>query len=207
MSDLRLFLVRHAESEANARRVLDSAPPGLPLTAEGRRQAEDLADDLVSEPVVAVYASTATRAQQTAAPVAARHGLPVHIVDGVQEAFLGELEGRDGLADLQRFEEVYASWYAGDLDHPLPGGETGQQVIDRFLAALRPIVSGSQDGAVVLVSHGAALRLVGARLAGETTPGLAGTAYLPNTGRIVLRADPDTATGWQCLEWSGMQLG
>src|SRR3981081_3249271 len=106
MSDLRLFLVRHAESEANARRVLDSAPPGLPLTAEGRRQAEDLADDSARssgrEPVVAVSASTATRAQQTAAPVAARHGLPVQIVDGVQEAFLGELEGRDGLADLQR---------------------------------------------------------------------------------------------------------
>jgi hypothetical protein len=72
---------------------LDSRPPGMPLDEVGRAQAEDLARRLAATPVAAVYASRATRAQQTAAPVAAAHDLPSSWLDGVQEADCGELEG------------------------------------------------------------------------------------------------------------------
>ncbi|MFN2494754.1 MAG: histidine phosphatase family protein, partial [Pseudonocardiaceae bacterium] len=79
---MRLVLVRHGETTANAAGVLDTRLPGCPLSEEGHRQAAELAQRLADEPVVAVYASRALRAQQTAAPVAARHGVAVQVLDG-----------------------------------------------------------------------------------------------------------------------------
>jgi hypothetical protein len=98
MTDLRLVLARHGQTDANVRRELDSRPPGAPLNELGRAQAEALAQRLADAPVTAVHASRALRAQQTAAPVAAAHGLPVAVVDGVQEVFVGDLEGRSDVA-------------------------------------------------------------------------------------------------------------
>ena len=63
----------------------------LPLTELGRSQAENLAARLAGEPIAAVYASQAVRAQQTAAPLAARFGLDVQAVEIIRrvEANLG----------------------------------------------------------------------------------------------------------------------
>ncbi|HEY0805657.1 MAG TPA: histidine phosphatase family protein, partial [Pseudonocardiaceae bacterium] len=57
MTGLRLILARHGQTDANIRMVLDSRPPGPPLTELGHRQADELADLLAVEPVVGVYAS------------------------------------------------------------------------------------------------------------------------------------------------------
>jgi broad specificity phosphatase PhoE len=50
---------------------------------------------------------------------------------------------------------------------------------------------------VVLVSHGAAIRLAAGALLGET----AETQYVPNSGMVVLTADPATPTGWALESW------
>ncbi|HET9254202.1 MAG TPA: phosphoglycerate mutase family protein, partial [Pseudonocardiaceae bacterium] len=68
MRPLRLLLIRHGESLANAEEIMDTRPPGRPLSERGHRQAAELAGRLASEPVVAIYASWAVRAQQTAHP-------------------------------------------------------------------------------------------------------------------------------------------
>jgi probable phosphoglycerate mutase len=206
MSTLRLHLVRHGQTPSNVHMALDSKPPGPPLTDEGRRQAAELAATLATEPVVAVYASTAVRAQQTAAPVAAAHGLEVRVVEGVHEVFVGDLEGRNDRLALERFFAIYSAWTDGELDLPMPGGETGRQLLDRFVAAVERIRDEHPDGAVVLVSHGAALRLVAHRLASVAAE-LTKHALVPNTGRVVLEADHVSPTGWRCLEWTGVQLG
>jgi len=52
-------------------------------------------------------------------------------------------------------------------------------------------------GSVVLVSHGAAIRLVAAQLA-EVDGDFAATYSLPNTAMVVLQP---TAEGWRCLQW------
>jgi probable phosphoglycerate mutase len=116
VSDVRLVMARHGETPANAQHMLDTRPPGLPLNELGQAQAAALAQRLAPDPVTAVHASVAIRAQQTAAPVAAAHGLDVQVVDGVHEVFCGELEGRSGRAALERFMVVYEAWWTGDLD-------------------------------------------------------------------------------------------
>ncbi|MEU4739288.1 histidine phosphatase family protein [Actinosynnema sp. NPDC023658] len=201
---MRLILVRHGETASNVKMALDSLPPGPPLTDAGVAQAAALAEELAAEPVTAVYASTALRARQTAEPVAAAHGLAVEVVDGVQEIFCGDLEGRHDREAFEIFIATVKQWAAGDLDVPLPGGESGRQVLDRYLAAVDKIAAGhGDDDTVVLVSHGASLRMGALALARNVTPALAEAGLLPNTGRVVLERGAD---GWRCTSWTGVDV-
>jgi broad specificity phosphatase PhoE len=204
VSGLRLVLVRHGESTANARGVLDTRLPGYPLSACGHRQAAELGRRLAGEPVVGVYASRALRAQQTAAPIAAVHGLGVRVRDGVHEVFIGDLEGRHRPEDHAALHEVYRTWHAGDLLHAPPGGESAKLVLARYLPVVEEIRSTHPAGTVVLVSHGAATRLAVVALAGNVDGSFAGPRLLANTATIVLRPD---GAGWRCLRWDGIELG
>lgn len=67
-------IVRHAEKVADA-----SQDPAL--TAEGTARAQRLATALATAPLVAVYATAYRRTQQTAAPTAQAHALPVTTYD------------------------------------------------------------------------------------------------------------------------------
>ena len=203
MPGLRLMLVRHGQTESNVRKALDSKPPGPPLNLIGRQQAADLAADLADEPIVAVYASVAVRAQQTAEPVAAKHGLAVRVVQGAQEVFVGDLECRTDQTSAQEFFRVFSAWADGDLRVPMPGGETGLHARDRFERVVADIRQRHREGVVVLVSHGGILRLVAPMLAENVTPDNTKFALLPNTGRIVL----DDGPAWRCVEWTGLDLG
>ncbi|HEY2697760.1 MAG TPA: histidine phosphatase family protein [Pseudonocardiaceae bacterium] len=203
MPGLRLMLVRHGQTESNVRKALDSRPPGPPLNLVGQQQAAELAADLANEPVVAVYASVAVRAQQTAEPVAAKHGLEVQVVPGAQEVFVGDLECNTDEASVQKFFHVFSAWAEGDLSVPMPGGETGRQARDRFERVIADIRAEHREGVVVLVSHGGILRLVAPMLAANLTPDTTKFALLPNTGRIVL----DDGPAWRCVEWTGLDLG
>ena len=78
-----LLWVRHGEPEriAPGRGV----PADPPLTALGHEQAQRLAAWLAPEPIDAVISSPLRRATETAAPIAASHGLVVEVVDGLIE--------------------------------------------------------------------------------------------------------------------------
>ncbi|GAB6195676.1 phosphoglycerate mutase family protein [Lysobacter xanthus] len=76
---MRFVLVRHAEKATD-----DPRDPNL--TDAGRARAETLARRLQSARLVAVYASDTRRAQQTAAPSARAHDLPITTYDAAQPA-------------------------------------------------------------------------------------------------------------------------
>ncbi|MET0191080.1 MAG: histidine phosphatase family protein, partial [Pseudonocardia sediminis] len=176
---LRLVLVRHGRTPSNVSRALDTALPGPSLDELGRAQADEVAGLFADWPVRAVYASRATRAQQTAAPIGERLGLPVTTLDGIHE--------------------IFDVWWDGDPDRPQPGGESATDLRTRFLADVERALDGVDSGAVLLVSHGAAIRLSSAALlAGGPDAGRGRGNPLPNTGRVVLRRDPD---GWVLELW------
>ena len=203
MSALRLMLVRHGETTANAEGTLDTLLPGRPLSEEGHRQAADLVQQLAGEPVVAVYASRALRAQQTAQPVAARHGLAVQVLAGVHEVFIGDLEGRREPADHDTLHAMYRAWHSGDVQMARPGGESGAQVLDRYLAEVAGIRAAHPDGTVVLVSHRAAIRLAVVAMAVNVDGSFAGARLLRNAATVLLEAE---GLGWRCLRWDDIEF-
>ena len=80
-----IYLLRHGEVH-NPEGVLYGRLPGFRLSALGEQMAERAAEALADRVITHVMSSPLERAQQTAAPVAARHGLRVSIDDRLIEA-------------------------------------------------------------------------------------------------------------------------
>ena len=148
--------------------------------------------------------SVALRAAQTAAEISDELGLDTHELEGIHEVQVGDLEDRNDDDAIAAFETVYQRWHEGDLDVPMPGGETGNEVLDRYVPVLtqlrmRYLDDDSWHGDIVVVSHGAAIRLVSAVLAG-VDGGFALDHHLANAESVVLA--PITDGRWSCLQWS-----
>ena len=73
-----------------------SVDAGGSLTALGRSQAAGLADSLAGERIAHVYASSMSRAVQTAEIVAARLGVGVTVREGLREFSVGSFAGQTG---------------------------------------------------------------------------------------------------------------
>lgn len=200
---LRLVLARHGQTPANVGRVLDTRLPGPGLTDLGRAQAEALGHELAgadAPPVTAVHHSAARRAGETAALACAPLGLVPRRVEGAYEVQVGVLEGRNDEAAIEEFGAVFSSWLAGDLDRAFPEGESGHAVLGRLVPAIDEIrAAHDEGGTVVLVSHGAALRLLAPVLVGGEEVLALGEAPLGNCGRVVLRSAP--TGGWELEAW------
>lgn len=198
----RLILVRHGQSQGNVDRRLDTRPPGAPLTDLGHDQARAFGRSL-EHPVGLLAHSTALRAVQTAAAIGEYLGLSGVELDGIHEVQAGDLEGRCDDPAHEEFNAIYRRWQSGDLDVPMPGGESAQQVLDRYVPVitqlrLRFLDDHAWVGDVVVVSHGAAIRLVSTALSG-VDPGFAIEHHLANTECVVL--SPITDGRWSCLQW------
>ena len=148
---MQLLLVRHATNDWVGDR-LAGWTPGVHLNDAGRAEAAVLAARLAAYPIDAVYASPLERAQETAAFLAAPHGLDVRTLDGIGEVRYGDWTGRS-LKELQGD----ALW-SGIQHHPsitrIPGGETMAEVQARAVAAIEGVRAAHPGGVVALVSHG-----------------------------------------------------
>ncbi|MEU0498215.1 histidine phosphatase family protein [Mycobacterium sp. NPDC006124] len=198
----RLILVRHGQSHGNVARRLDTRPPGAALTDLGHDQARAFARSL-ERPVGLLAHSTALRAIETATEIGEHLGLDAVELDGIHEVQAGDLEDRSDDDAHEEFNGIYRLWQNGELDISMPGGESAQHVLDRYVPVINQLRLRFLDdhawvGDIVVVSHGAAIRLVGAALAG-VDPGFAIEHHLANTECVVL--SPITDGRWSCLQW------
>ena len=198
----RLILVRHGQSFGNVDKRLDTKPPGAELTPLGREQARDFAKALTAPPALLLH-SVATRAVQTAAEIGGVVNLPAREVTGIHEVQAGDLENRSDDAAVDEFHAVYERWLKGERDVSMPGGESADQVLDRYLPMLTELRTRYLDddgwtGDIVVVSHGAAIRLTAALL-GDVPSTFALDHHLANTEFVILAPAGDGA--WSCEQW------
>lgn len=200
---MRLLLIRHGQTASNVENRLDSAVPGPLLTPLGEAQAAAIPDQLAAERVDVLYASTQTRAQLTAAPLARHRGLPVTIRAGLREIFAGDLEGRTDDEAVTTYVRTTLAWADGDVSRRMPGAEDGVEVLGRFDAVVSEVAASGAEVAV-LVSHGAMIRTWSAARAHNLDAGFAASNALVNTGIVVLDGDP--VAGWYALSWQGTRM-
>lgn len=150
MSRTVVHLLRHGEVH-NPDRILYGRLPGFGLSDLGVRQAEQVAAYLRDHDVVHVAASPLLRAQQTAAPIAALHGLDVVTDEGLIEA-ANVFEGSrvsvgDGALRTPR------SW--PKLRNPFrpSWGEPYREIAARMLAAVHRARRRAAGHEAVCVSH------------------------------------------------------
>ena len=155
-------LVRHG-----AYAMIDHALGGRdphPLGEEGLAQAERVAEALSMGPVAAVISSPVRRAQETAAPIAARLGLELAIEPDFAEIDFGDWTGAS-------FENLHAqpawqNWNRFRGTAGVPGGETMLDVQARAIAGLRRLAASWPDGELVVVSHGDIIKAILAHFLG-----------------------------------------
>ncbi len=147
---MRVILLRHGRTAWNAeRRFQGQSDP--PLDDVGRAQAYEVAALIAALAPDVLVSSDATRALQTAQPIAELTGLDVTVDARLRERSLGHWEGltRDEVA--QRYPDEFADWAAGH-DVSRRGGESRVEVATRALAALAELPT---VGIAVLVTHSA----------------------------------------------------
>ena len=150
---LRLFLVRHGETESN-RRGLALGRADVPLNDLGRKQASRLAAALANEPLLAVYASPLQRTLDTAKPIAAAHDLTVSIEPAFIEMDVGEVEGLTFAELRERYPQLLETWASAQgPQSAMPGGERLLDVQQRATEAVRSLAERHAGGAVCVVTH------------------------------------------------------
>jgi broad specificity phosphatase PhoE len=150
-----LYLIRHGATEANLARppVLHGRKHNPPLAALGIRQAEATRDFLAIRPVEYCYTSPLRRAVQTAAIVAAPHGLVPIPLEALTECDVGRWEGLDWQTIRSRDGQAYRRFLENPALHGYPDGESFADVNERARTALDQLIIRHAGQAVLVVGH------------------------------------------------------
>lgn len=205
----RLILMRHGRTYANAAKVFDTKPPGAPLTILGRVQVAATGRQLHAEgfQLVKIYHSIAVRAQQSAQIAAQAYGdlagcsVEVQPIEGIHEMFGGDFEGSGGRESKRAYYRALAQWMRGNYEASMPGGESANEVIRRATPALEHAadLARTTDGDVLMVSHGAAMRIMG-HFASDIDDETAHETYINNAAFCVF--EPVGPIGsWHASRW------
>ena len=154
-----IIIIRHGETEWNKTGRFQGHSD-VPLSAEGRTQAEALGKNLIVDHVDAIYASDLTRAMETAAPLAARFGLPVISDPQLRELNFGAWEGRNFNDVNAENPNAMKNFYTDPELADLPESELFPEFQRRVAGRVREIVAHERGKRVVIVSHGASIRIL-----------------------------------------------
>ena len=197
-----IHLIRHGQINSNVTGALDTAVPGPPLNETGLLQAKVLVDTFRGVPIDQMYASTATRAQMTAAPLAEDRGLSVIIRDELREISAGELEMSLLPADRLAYHEATISWAQGSMDVRLGGGTNGHEVLERADHVFNEIAATGAEH-VAVVAHGSFIAFWAAVRLSNMRTELFNSHPPVNTGFVTFK---HTGSGWNGISWMGATL-
>jgi phosphoserine phosphatase len=151
---LDLVLVRHGKTDWNEQgRLMGRAEIGL--NARGRSQARAAARALARMPLRSVVASPQRRAQETAALIAAPHGIAVETEADLAEVWVGAWQGKS-FTELAGDPDILR--YFQDPTYVCEAIEPMAAVRDRVIRVAGRLAASERAGAVALVSHGDPLR-------------------------------------------------
>jgi broad specificity phosphatase PhoE len=159
---MQIFFVRHGESEANIQHVFSNRGYQHGLTAKGRVQTQELAETLKRVHIHQIYSSPLLRAVETAKILADRLSCPVQITDALKEYDCGILEGKSDPASWGIFDQVFDQWMEGDWDARIEGGESFNDIRERFIPFFESVLDKYHHTSVnlMMVGHGGLYRCV-----------------------------------------------
>ena len=159
---MSILLARHGETDWNVERRIQGNTD-IPLNENGIRQAHSLSSYLEREerekgvPLSFVFTSPLKRAEET-----------VEVIPGLEEMDFGVCEGKSWLQAKAEYAKEIEEWEENKRYHKIPGGESYQDVLERFFSAWslikkklkeQPAFS-LQEKDILLVTHGALIMLL-----------------------------------------------
>ena len=147
-----IILLRHGETAWNIEKVFRGKAE-VPLTVNGRKQAELAAEYLRDLGVQAIYTSPLERAVETAQPVARLTGMEAIPEEAFTGMDFGLWQGRPHREVQEEYPELFEKFHTTPAEMRIPEGETFQEVMDRGMKGLEMIREKHPDQTVLIVTH------------------------------------------------------
>ncbi len=154
-----LLLIRHGQATFNVEHRLPSQLPGIPLTEEGRRQAQKTGEALAGLPISAIITSPLERARETAALVAQGRDIPIQIDEALADTNVGKWAGLN-YNELFKNDKEWQSYVRQSAAAP-EGVETSLEVQARAVRVAERARHAPDLGEyVALVAHADVIKFI-----------------------------------------------
>ena len=156
---IKIYLVRHCESEGNKQRIFQGQH-NTDISEKGGRQLECLAKRFKDVSLDKIYASSLTRAYKTAKAVADAKGMDVITDNDFIEINLGALDGKPWDFIFDNNPDLKYAWYHEPYSFAPSGGESMREVYARAKRGINKIISDPENKgkSILIVTHGCLLR-------------------------------------------------
>jgi len=156
---LRLYLIRHGEVEgAESGKLLGRTD--TQLSARGLEQARQLAEELSTAGLSAVYSSDLQRARMMAEIIAKRSHLKVQESSAWREIDMGAWEGQTVAALYDDGPQLVGELFDDPASFNYPEGESFAIFTARVQSALDQLLLTYESGNVALIAHGGVCRAI-----------------------------------------------
>ena len=203
---MKLYFVRHGESEANILRVISNRESSFGLTALGKQQALMLADRLKEIPFKIIYSSPILRARETAEILSRSFHLRYQVTEALREYDCGILEDKSDEASWRMHAEIAEDWtlHHNHLRKP-EGGESYLDIQARFLPFIENLKREhlQDDEHILLVTHGGLLQLMLPLILADIDDEFVRAHGIGHTECVIAELRSD---GFVCLQWGDGQL-
>lgn len=155
----KLLLIRHGQATFNVEHRLPGQLPGIPLTEEGRRQAQRTGEALAGLPISAIITSPLERARETAMLVAQARDIPIQIDADLADTNVGKWAGLN-YNELSKTDKEWQTYVRHSTAAP-PGVESSLDVQARAVRAVERARRAPDLGEyIVLVAHADVIKLI-----------------------------------------------
>ncbi|MBN2073943.1 MAG: histidine phosphatase family protein [Dehalococcoidales bacterium] len=161
----RLLLVRHGLTDHNVDRRV-AGYTNVDLNEEGFRQVEKLNKRLADEKIDAVYSSDLHRAVDTAKGAISGRDIEITTCYELREMNFGEAEEMTFAELNEKYPDLARSVMNVDTGLSFPGGESFADFVERVQVFLKILEKFNEDHTVLIVSHGATLKVIVCELLG-----------------------------------------
>ena len=159
----KIYLIRHAESLANAQGIYQGQTYDTELSERGKSQAQALAQCFEHIPLSRVIASPLKRTMQTATIVALNKQLSVQVEPQIIETNHGDWEGKHKEIIKKTWPWLYRKWSRFPSSTKFPQGEHFLETQKRVLRWWHLFCQNINSDALV-VSHDNIIRIIVARI-------------------------------------------
>ena len=200
---MKLYFVRHGESEANTQHIISNRESSFHLTERGRGQIMTLAHNLKDVPFTAIFSSPILRTRETADFLSQAFHLPYQVTEALREYDCGILEEKSDEESWRLHREFYDSWtlhhnYSNKPD----GGECFLDIRERFLPFIESFKHESDDH-VLLIGHGGLFHLMLPLVLTNIDNEFVRTHWIDHTECVIAEWHPE---GFVCQQWGDIQL-
>ncbi|MFA6226916.1 MAG: histidine phosphatase family protein [Candidatus Paceibacterota bacterium] len=161
---MKIFVVRHGETDSNKAHKLMGQLVDESLNIEGVRQIQELIKNININDFDVIFTSPLKRARETAEIIAAKIKIPIIEKKEISERDFGSMSGKSWEEMDSAIKEVNVNFKMTDLEQKYNyrpyGGESVEDVKERVLRFIEELKSQYSDKKVLIIAHGGIMKIM-----------------------------------------------